>query len=185
MKSCFMNLKMPLLLTNPPLVLDTDLVSSFAWIDRMDILETLFPQQMVILDEVLSELQRVEHLYAKVKNCINNGSISSVSMLADSPAALELGEILSSGRYGSGEAACMAYLKYNSGTMGSNNLSDVKTFCDANGKDLITTAMIIHYAVKTAVIRKTEAETVWDSMLKKRRKLPAGSYSAYVEVTPQ
>jgi len=42
MKSCFMNWRMPLLLTNPPLVLDTDLVSSFAWIDRMDILETLF-----------------------------------------------------------------------------------------------------------------------------------------------
>jgi len=169
------------LLTNPPLVLDTDLVSSFAWIDRMDILETLFSEQMIILDEVLTELRRVEHLYAKVNICINNGSINSVSMLADSPAALELGEILSTGRYGTGEAACMAYLKYNSGTMGSNNLSDVKAFCEAKEKDLITTAMIIHYAVDTAVIKETEAATIWDSMLKKRRKLPADSYSAYVE----
>ena len=172
------------MLTDPPLVLDTDLVSSFAWIDRMDILEKLFSKQMIILDEVLTELQRVGHLYAEVKNCINNGSIGSVSMLADSPAALELGGILSTGRYGSGEAACMASLKFNSGTMGSNNLSDVKTFCEHNGKDLITTAMIIHYAVETDVIKETEAETIWDSMLKKRRKLPADSYSAYVEFTP-
>ena len=179
-KTSPMNWMTPLLLTNPPLILDADLLSSFAWVDRLDILEKLFPQQMIVLDEVMDELRRVVHLSTRVQNCIDKGLIKNVSMTADSPEALELGQILNTGRYGNGEAACMAYLKNNDGTMYSNNLSDVHTFCGANGKDLITTAMIMHHAVEKAVIDDAEAEIIWAKMIAKRRKLPASSYSAYL-----
>jgi len=65
------------LLTNPPLVLDADLLSSFAWVDRLDILEKLFPKQMVVLDEVMNELRRVPHLSTRVQNCIDKGLIQN------------------------------------------------------------------------------------------------------------
>ncbi len=168
------------MLTNPPLVLDADLLSSFAWVDRLDILEQLFSKQMVVLDEVMNELRRVQHLSARVQNCIDKGHIENVSMTADSPEALELGRILEEGKFGSGEAACMAYLKHNKGTMCSNNLSDVHAFCQDNKKDLMTTAMIVHQAVDKAVIDDAEAESIWAKMIAKRRKLPADSYSAYL-----
>ncbi len=40
------------MLSEPPLVVDTDFLSSFAWVGRLDILERLFPAQMIILEEV-------------------------------------------------------------------------------------------------------------------------------------
>ena len=170
------------MLTNPPLVLAADLLSSFAWVDRLDILEKLFPKQMVVLDEVMNELRRVPHLSTRVQNCIDKGLIQNFSMTADSPEATELGRILEEGRFGSGEAACMAYLKHNTGTMCSNNLSDVHAFCQYNKKDLMTTAMIIQQAVEKAVIDEAEAETIWTKMIAKKRKLPADSYSAYLRL---
>ena len=50
----------------PPLLLDTDLVSAFAWVKRMDILESLYSGNMQIPQEVLTELARVPHLKAAV-----------------------------------------------------------------------------------------------------------------------
>jgi len=37
--------------TEPPILLDTDFVSSFAWVDRLDLIERLDSRRMVILEE--------------------------------------------------------------------------------------------------------------------------------------
>ena len=48
--------------TEPPILLDADFVSSFAWVDRMDIIEGLYSKRMVVLEEVMLELERTRHL---------------------------------------------------------------------------------------------------------------------------
>ena len=37
--------------TEPPIILDTYFLSSFAWVDRLDILEGLYSKRMLILEE--------------------------------------------------------------------------------------------------------------------------------------
>ena len=169
-------------MTEPPLVLDTDFISSFAWVNRLDIVEGLYSKRMVILEEVLAELSRVPHLAARVELSMRNGHIKCVSMFADSPEALQLGKLLETGKYGSGEAACMAYLTQHDGILGSNNLSDVKTFCIQNNKCLLTTADVMHQAYKAGLISIDEADRIWDGMISKKRKLPASSFSEYMAV---
>ena len=135
---------------------------------------------MIILEEVLEELNRVPHLASKVKLSIRNGHIKRESMYADSPEALQVGKFLDTGKYGSGEAACMAYLTQHDGILGSNNLSDVKEFCIQNKKRLLTTADVMYQAYETNLVGLEEADKIWSDMISKRRKLPALSFSEYM-----
>lgn len=166
--------------TEPPVILDSDFLSSFAWVNRLDILESLYSRRMIVLEEVLEELRRVPHLASRVELSIRNGHIRSEAMLADSPEALQLAKFLESGRYGTGEASCMAYLTQRDGILGSNNLSDVKAFCIQNKKRLLTTADVLHQAYKTGHINLDEADKTWADMLSKERKLPASSFTEYL-----
>ena len=166
--------------TEPPIILDSDFLSSFAWVNRLDILEGLYSKRMIVLEEVLVELRRVPHLASKVELSIKKGHIRSEAMLADSPEALQLAKFLESGRYGSGEASCMAYLTQHDGILGSNNLSDVKAFCNKNKKRLLTTAKVLHQAYKIGQINLGEADEIWAGMLSKKQKLPASSFTEYL-----
>ena len=166
--------------TEPPIILDADFLSSFAWVKRLDILEGLYSKRMVVLEEVLAELRRVPHLASRVELSIKSGHIRSEAMLADSPEALQLAQFLESGRYGSGEASCMAYLTQRDGILGSNNLSDVKAFCNKNKKRLLTTADVLHQAYNIGEIDLNEADEIWAGMLAKKQKLPASSFTEYL-----
>lgn len=168
--------------TEPPVILDADFLSSFAWVNRLDILEGLYSKRMVILEEVLEELSRVPHLASRVKLSISNGHIKCEAMFADSLEALQLARFLEAGRYGTGEAVCMAYLTQHDGILGSNNLSDVKAFCVQNKKGLLTTADVMHQAYESGLIGLVEADKIWSDMISKRRKLPASSFSGYISV---
>ena len=168
------------LLTEPPLVLDSDFLSSYSWVDRLDVLEKLYAGRMVILDEVMEEINRVPHLAEKVITSITNGSIQRVSMIAASAEALELAKYLEDGKYGRGESACMAYLKHNDGSLGSNNLADIKKFCVDTNKRLITTGDALYQALKSGIITLNEGDAIWTRMLDKRRKLPTDSFSEYL-----
>ena len=166
--------------TEPPIILDADFVSSFAWVNRLDILENLYSKRMVILEEVLEELKRMPHLVSRVEASMRNGHIRNEVMFANSPEALELAKLLETGRYGSGEASCMAYVAHREGIMASNNLADVKAFCIKNKKQLLTTADIMCQANTAGYISVEEADRIWTGMLAKKRKLPASSFSQYL-----
>lgn len=166
--------------TEPPVILDSDFLSSFAWVKRLDILEGLYSKRMIVLEEVLEELRRVPHLASRVELSIRNGHIRSEAMLANSPEALQLAKFLELGRYGSGEASCMAYLTQRDGILGSNNLSDVKAFCNKNKKRLLTTAKVLYQAYKIGQINLSQADEIWAGMLSKKQKLPASSFTEYL-----
>lgn len=74
----------------------------------------------------------------------------------------------------------MAYLKHNKGTMGSNNLSDVRMFCLTNNKRLLTTADVLYVAYEARLVGLEEADSIWIKMISKKRKLPAASFSDYL-----
>jgi predicted nucleic acid-binding protein len=166
--------------TEPPIILDADFLSSFAWVRRLDIVEKLYSGRMVVLEEVLEELRRVPHLASRVELSIKKGHIRLETMLADSPEALRLATLLDSGKYGSGEASCMAYLAEHDGILASNNLADVREFCERNEKRLLTTADVLYRAYEIGQINLEEADEVWAGMLSKRRKLPASSFTEYL-----
>lgn len=162
--------------TELPLVLDCDVLSSFAWVNRLDILERLYAKNMIVLEEVIDELSEIAHIAKRVDSLIKGGAIRLVSIPANAPEALELARLLDSDRYGRGEAACLAYLKYNFGSLASNNLADVKVVCSDKNICLLTVPDIINHGYETNVITEEEANEVWIEMIKKKRKLPTNSF---------
>jgi len=72
------------------------------------------------------------------------------------------------------------YLKHNDGSLGSNNLADIKKFCVDTNKRLITTGDALYQALKSGIITLNEGDAIWTRMLDKRRKLPTASFSEYI-----
>lgn len=166
--------------TEPPILLDTDFVSSFAWVDRLDIIEGLYSKRMVVLEEVMEELDRVRHLADRVCFSVMKGHMRRVDMLSDSPEAGDYVRLHDSGRFGSGEAACMAYLLHHDGVLASNNLRDVKAFCAGHGFPLFTTADVLVRACRDGCLGVEDAEVVWQKMLTRRCRLPKATFCEYV-----
>ena len=162
-----------------PLVLDTDLLSDFAWINRLDILVQLYDKEMRVMDEVMNELAKVPHLKQRVQKLIDDGFIHLVSLKATDPEAQELARLIDAGQLDSGEATCLAYLKFNYGALASNNLSDIHKACLEKNIDLVTTPDVFRAAWETGVLSEKEANKIWADMLRKR-KLPAASLTEYI-----
>ncbi len=168
-------------MTDPPIVLDTDFVSSFACVDRLDIIEGLYSRRMIVLEEVTEELKRVRYLEDRVCFSIMYGHIRRVQMMAGSAEALEYARLCESDRYGSGEAACMAYARCCGGIVASNNLRDVRRYCEERKIQLLTTADVLLRVYHEERLDLPQTESIWRRMVEKRRRLPASSFMEYLE----
>lgn len=78
---------------------------------------------------------------------------------------------------GSGEAAVLAAVRFNGGTVASNNLADVRDYCKKYGLELISTDDILCLSVQRHIITEVEAEALWKDMLMRKRRLPKYGFS--------
>ncbi len=75
-------------------------------------------------------------------------------------------------RAGSGESAVMACAHQERGVVASNNLTDVKAFCEAHGIELICTEHILVGAVVKGFVPEVAARKVWHHMERVGSNLP-------------
>lgn len=81
---------------------------------------------------------------------------------------------------GPGEAASIALAKIHNGIVASNNLRDISSYIDEFGLRHITTGEILTEALERGLITEAEGNAIWISMIAKRRKLGASSFSEYI-----
>ena len=81
---------------------------------------------------------------------------------------------------GKGEAAGIAMARQRAGILASNNLRDIRPYVEKYGIPHITTGDILIKAMKTGIITEAEGNTIWNSMLRKRRMLPSATFSDYI-----
>lgn len=161
------------MLIRPPLIFDTDVISCFAWVRRMDILEHLFSGNMKVLNEVAAELgyRKTPHLKQALDDSVSNSHMEIISLNPLSPETIDFARLIGLGTIGTGEAAAMAYVKYNGGTVSSNNMRDVLNYCIDNNLALLGTSGIIFDAINKGVLSLSEANAVWANMIRKGRKI--------------
>lgn len=82
---------------------------------------------------------------------------------------------------GPGEAASIALAKTNNGIVASNNLKDISSYITEFKLKHITTGDILIEALEKGFISEDDGNTIWASMLAKRRKLGASSFSEYIK----
>ncbi|MEG1877475.1 MAG: hypothetical protein RR146_07890 [Lachnospiraceae bacterium] len=77
--------------------------------------------------------------------------------------------------------ASIAMAKTIGGIVASNNLKDISSYIIEYGLKHITTGDILIEALEKGLITENEGNTIWTSMLAKRRKLGASSFSEYIK----
>jgi len=166
----------------PPIIFDTDCLSSFLWIRRFDILRNLFKDNIVVpglvLDE-LSNLRRFSHhrwVPDMLQEYVARGEITltemaSLSVVADEYARLT--NIDSLRPMGAGEAAVLALVRFEGGTVASNNLTDIRRYCDEHALELISSDDILCLAVERGMVTENEGVTIWEDMIAHKQKLPS------------
>lgn len=100
-----------------PVVFDNDCISSFLWIKRLDIIESMFPKSDIIIpDVVLDELKvlessaRFNYVYNDLKSKIDTGEYVLKSINALSQEAIDYTELTRMDNpqaIGKGEAAAI------------------------------------------------------------------------------
>lgn len=171
---------------NLPIVFDNDCLSCFLWTKRFDVIQQIFVGKSILVpDQVVAELaflkqySKYNWVYDALEREVKTGTINITKLPAGAPIAREYALLTNLQRtraMGSGEAAVLATVKYNGGTVASNNLTDVYQYCLQNDLELINTDDILCLAVQNNILTESQASTLWDEMKARKRQLPAYNF---------
>lgn len=170
------------------LFFDNDCISAFLWVRNESLLVKLYPGRIVIPKPVYDELSYpgIAHLKARVDVLLLAGQAQLETISTDTEtyemyykltSAPEIGHAI----IGKGEAASIALAKCSNGIVASNNLKDVSVYIEEFGLRHITTGDILVEALKNGFITEVQGNTIWASMLAKRRKLGAVTFTDYLQ----
>ena len=169
------------------LFFDSDCISAFLWVKEQNLLVMLYPGRIVIPKPVYDELaypttpqlkQRIDSLISNRQAVLETISVDSdtYNLYQKLTTAPDEGHVI----IGPGEAASIAMAKTLGGIVASNNLKDISSYINEFDLKYITTGDILIEAMKKGYITESEGNTIWASMLSKRRKLGASSFSEYI-----
>ena len=169
------------------LFFDTDCISSFLWINDTNILQALYAGKVVLPDPVYQEISNpcIPHIKRRADDLVK-ASIASVKTLEVGTEEYQLYRELVKGNsgqktIGKGEAAGIALAKTYNGILASNNYADIVPYIEKYGLKHIDTGHILLEAQEKGIISEQDANIIWQKMLDKNRKLPAGSFTEYIK----
>lgn len=168
------------------LFFDTDCLSAFLWVNNTNILHALYGGKIVLPESAYQELANpsIPHIKQRADDMIRTKDISVKSIEMDTE-EYELYMQLVRGekgqkRIGRGEAGGIALAKTYDGILASNNYRDIAPYIEKYNLRHIDTGQILTEALEKGLITEAEGNNIWNKMLAKRRKLPAGTFSEYL-----
>lgn len=169
------------------LFFDTDCLSAFLWINDTNILHELYGGRIVLPEPVYQELSNpcIPHIGQRTDLLISSKDVS-VKLLEAGTEEYELYAALVRGKdgqksIGRGEAGAIALAKIYSGILASNNYRDIAPYIKKYNLRHTDTGQILQEALKKGLITEAEGNQIWDKMRKKRRRLPAETFSKYLK----
>jgi len=171
------------------LFFDSDCISAFLWVNEQNLLTLLYPGKVVVPKPAYDELSypTTPHLKQRIDFLVKNNQASLATIAVDSDAYILYQKLTTSPDkghriIGPGEAASIALAKIYNGIVASNNLKDISSYISEFNLKHITTGDILVEAFEKGYITEDGGNTIWISMVEKRRKLGATSFSEYIEI---
>lgn len=168
------------------LFFDTDCLSSFLWVNNTNILQELYGGVIVLPDPVYQELSNpsILHIKQRVDKLITSRDVS-VKEIEEGSEEYKLYTKLVHGEEGKknigrGEASGIALAKTYNGILASNNYKDIAPYIEKYNLKHIDTGMILVEALKKGIITEEDGNLIWSKMLKRKRRLPADSFTEYL-----
>jgi len=170
------------------LFFDTDCISAFLWVRNESLLTQLYPGRIVIPRPVYDELSnpRISHLKVRLDALVSAGHAEIVEIIVGTEEynmyyKLTVEPDKGQKLIGKGEAASIALAKENEGIIASNNLRDIGNYVEEFQLKHITTGEILVDAYNKGLITEVDGNIIWASMLARRRKLGAASFSDFLK----
>ena len=165
---------------------DTDCLSSFLWVDSMNLLIQCFPQGFILPRPVYEEFKRIPHFHQKVDGYIQKGFLEIKDIESGTNEYRNYVDLVSGRdarvpRIGKGEAAAIVLAHRYKGILASNNLSDISYYIQIFELESLTSASILETMYRKNIIDLQSAESLWSGMLQKRRKLPCSTFQDYLD----
>jgi predicted nucleic acid-binding protein len=168
---------------------DTDCLSSFLCVNQEAILIKLYSGKIKIPRHVYDELCQPNQInfINKINSMIQDGHASIVDLLFSTSEAktyFMLTKNPPSGFkiIGKGEAAALALAITFSGTLASNNYSDIGQYLDSYGLKNLSTTHILFEAYTKTLITEDGGNFIWRNMQNRKRLLPYTSFSEALKV---
>ena len=167
--------------------IDTDCISAFLWVKNESLLVKLYPQRIIIPKPVYNEIDKPN--LAWMKNRIDLLIKQNKLQVVDFDLCSDEFELYNKMTLypekghkiiGKGEASALALAKVNNGIIASNNLKDIIDYIKEYGLTHITTGDILVEAYNNNLITLDQGNSIWENMLKKRRKLGANTFEEYL-----
>jgi len=162
-----------------PIVFDTDCISSFLWIKRLDIVNDLFSNQIIIPQTVYNELNKIKNpqyrfLFNDLYTQILKKNFKLKDIMISNQEFNEYRKLISMKnpkRIGKGEAAAIVIARALKGTLASNNLSDILPYVGKNKLPYIRTDNILYLSYEKKYFSIEEGNQIWNDM-KRYKRLP-------------
>lgn len=142
---------------NKKILLDCDVFRHFLKAKMLDKLLDTFPGQLYFIEMVYIELVRSATLKKIVTKLIGDKSIKFMKFPKAKKYTIEYLE-LSKANDGWGENACLAVAKFSEDVVASNNLTDIKTYCEENSILYLTTTDILYCSYAKGVMDESEID---------------------------
>ncbi len=173
-----------------PIVFDTDCISSFLWIRRLDILQTLYAGSMLIPDIVEKELafmkkSRYPYVYLDLIQEVGHGTFQIYVMAALSEMATRYMKYINgkgTKQIGKGEAAAIVIAEGLAGTLASNNLKDVYALSKSIPIPLMTSDDILYQYYREGHMNISDGDQIRMAMRAKRRQLPSYDFQKVIRL---
>lgn len=167
--------------------IDTDCISAFLWVKNESLLAKLYPDRIIMPKPVYDEIDRPQLAWMKqrIDKMISDGNLVVTDLKAGSEEFdlyYKMTQNPDSGHkiIGDGEASSLALAKVKNGIVASNNFRDILTYISDFGLENITTGDILVEAFNQGLIDENQGNAIWTSMLSKRRKIGANSFTEYL-----
>jgi predicted nucleic acid-binding protein len=141
---------------SPRILLDCDVIIHFAKAGRQLLLPKIFPNRFVILDKVLSELEKRKSNIQQLNNFIEWTKIEVISMPRETAIIREYAVLKKT--MGDGEAACLAVARHSKDYIASSNLKDIKAYCEAHQIVYLTTMDVLLEAYNQDIMSEAECD---------------------------
>lgn len=170
--------------TEIQILIDSDVIRHFIRGRELNKLGAIFPDRLYILDMVEMEICRSAKIKPEVQRIINEGILRRMRFPTGTRFLREYGQLSQS--FGTGEAACMAVARFNANIIASNNLSDIKVYCETNSICYLTTMDILYVAYRNEVMTLSEVDEFlyFNRSGKNPSKIPFETLQEYIDSEP-
>lgn len=167
--------------------IDTDCISAFLWVKNESLLSKLYPDRIVMPKPVYDEIDRPQLAWMKqrIDKMISDGHLKVYDLKSNTEEFDLYYKMTQNPKFphkviGDGEASSIALAKVQNGIVASNNFKDILSYIKEYELENITTGDILVEAYKRGLIDENQGNAIWSSMLNKRRKIGANSFTEYL-----